>query len=266
MAASLVISDLQINALVSFFVWPFARILGLMLSEPIFSSRSIPRRFKGGFALILTVLVAPLLPPMPAVPLVSAEGVAILLNQLLIGIMLGFVMRIVMTAMEMAGMIASAQMGLGFAMFFDPQHSASVPALSRVLSMFVTLLYLALNGPQIVLSVLIDSFNTLPVGQALPTDSLQALAVWGGHIFSWGLWLSLPVVAALLVTNLAIGVMTRAAPQFNIFAFGFPLTLMIGFIALYLAVPLMVPAIETIYQQSFGLMRSLLQAAPVAAP
>ncbi|MGL6070820.1 flagellar biosynthetic protein FliR [Craterilacuibacter sp.] len=258
MAASLLISDVEINALVSFFVWPFARILGMMLAEPIFSSRSIPRRFKGGFALMLTVVVAPLLPPMPEVPLVSAAGVAILLNQLLIGIMIGFVMRLVMTVVEMAGMIASAQMGLGFAMFFDPQHSASVPALSRLLSMFVTLLYLAFNGPQIVLSVLLDSFSTLPVGVSVPADSLQALANWGGHIFSWGLWLSLPVVAALLVTNLAIGVMTRAAPQFNIFAFGFPLTLMIGFVALYLAVPLMVPALETVYRESFEFVRAIL--------
>jgi len=257
MAATLVITDAQINALVAYFVWPFARIFGVFLTEPVFSSRAIPRRFKAGFALAITVLIAPMLPPLPAVPLVSAAGVAILVQQLLIGAMIGFVLRIAITAVEMAGMLSGMQMGLGFAMFFDPAQSAQVPALGRVISVFVTLLFLAFGGPQIVLSVLVDSFSVLPVGSPFPWRSLEALAMWGRHLFSWGLWLSLPVIAALLVTNLAIGVMTRAAPQFNIFAFGFPLTLLIGFVMLYLSLPLLLPAIETLYGESFAFARAL---------
>ena len=252
------ISDAQINLLVAYFIWPFARILGVLLADPLFASRSIPRRFKAGFALLLTLLVAPLLPPLPTVPLVSAAGVLIVLQQLLIGIIIGFVMRIVITAVELAGFIMATQMGLGFAMFFDPQHAAQVPAVSRVLTVLTTLLFLAFDGHHILLTALMDSFDKMPIGVSVPALSRRLLAEWGSHLFLWGLWLSLPVVGSLLVTNLAIGVMTRAAPQFNVFSFGFPLTLMIGFIALYLVLPLLEPAISQIYRDGFGFISKLL--------
>lgn len=253
------ISDIQINALVSLFVWPFARIMGLLLADPLFSSRSVPARFKAGFALLLTLLLVPLLPPQPAIALVSAEGVAVLVQQLLIGLALGLAMRVVITAVEMAGFVMGMQMGLGFASYYDPINAAQVPTVSRILTLFTFLLFLLMGGHQVVISTLLDSFRTLPIGMTLPSDVLKALAEWGGHIFAWGLWLALPVVAALLVTNLAIGVMTRASPQFNIFTFGFPLTLMVGFAALYLAVPLMVPAIETFYREAFAFMLGMLK-------
>lgn len=254
------ISDAQINALVAMFAWPFARIIGLFLVEPLYAYRGVPRRFKAGFALMLTMLVVPLLPPTPAVPVISAAGIAILFQQLLIGLAMGFVMRLTMTAVEMAGFIMGAQTGLGFAMFFDPMHAAQVPVVSQLLSMFVFLLFLTFDGHQVVLSTLVESFQVLPIGMSMPAQGLKALVLWGGHIISWGVWLSMPVIAALLVTNLAIGVMTRAAPQFNIFTFGFPLTLMIGFITIYLTLPLMVPAIEQIYGQAFTFMLAMLKA------
>ncbi|SMF25070.1 flagellar biosynthetic protein FliR [Pseudogulbenkiania subflava] len=253
------ISDLQINALVSLFVWPFARIMGVLLADPLFSSRSAPARFKAGFALLLTLLLVPLLPPQPAIPVVSAEGVAVLVQQLLIGLALGLVMRVVITAVEMAGFVMGTQMGLGFASFYDPINSAQVPTIARILTLFTFLLFLLMGGHQVVIETLLDSFRTLPIGMTLPPDRLKALAEWGGHIFNWGLWLALPVVAALLVTNLAIGVMTRASPQFNIFTFGFPLTLLVGFAALYLSVPLMAPAIESIYREAFAFMQGMLK-------
>lgn len=256
----LTISDAQINALVSLFIWPFTRIVGLFLADPFYSNRAIPRRFRAGFALMLTVLLVPVLPPAPAVPVVSAAGFAIVVQQLLIGLAMGFVMRLALGAVEMAGMIISGQMGLGFAMTFDPQHAAQVPTMSSLLTVFVMLLFMAFDGPQVMINTLLESFRILPIGQSLPAASLLALVKWGGHIVAWGIWLSLPVVAALLVTNLAIGVMTRAAPQFNIFSFGFPLTLLTGFIALYIALPLLTPAIEQIYQQSFEFILSMLKA------
>jgi len=254
------ISDAQINALLSVFVWPFARIIGLFLIEPLYSYTGVPRSFKAAFALILTLLLVPLLPPLPAVPLVSAAGIAILFQQLLIGLCMGFVMRLTMTAVEMTGFIMGAQTGLGFAMFYDPMQAAQVPVLSQMMSLFVFLIFLTFNGHQIVLSTLVDSFTVLPIGMPMPAHGIKALVLWGGHIISWGVWLAMPVIGALLVTNLAIGVMTRAAPQFNIFTFGFPLTMLIGFIAIYLSLPLMVPAIEQIYTEAFSFMLTMLKA------
>ncbi|WP_174875805.1 flagellar biosynthetic protein FliR [Vogesella oryzae] len=257
----LTFSDTQISAFLAYFLWPFARIVGLMLSEPILSSRSIPRRYKAGFALMLTVLLAPVLPPLPAIPVLSAQGTLLVIQQLLIGIIMGMAMRIVITALEMAGFLMGTQMGLGFAMFFDPQHSSQVPAVSRVLTVFATLIFLSFDGHHVLISALVDSFQTFPIGRSLPASSLREVAIWGGKLFTWGVWLSLPVVGSLLVVNLAIGVMTRAAPQFNIFTFGFPLTLMIGFFALYLSLPLLEPAVSQIYREAFEFIAVLLKAA-----
>jgi flagellar biosynthetic protein FliR len=254
------ISDTEINALLGLFIWPFARITGVMTADPVYSSSAIPTIYKAGFAVFLTLLVAPILPPFPVVPLVSAQGAAILIQQWLIGMAMGFVMRIVMSSVELAGLMIATQMGLGFAMFYDPQNGAQVPAVSTMLSLFVTLLFLSFNGHLVLLATLVDSFKVLPIGQPIPLMTWRVLAEWGGHIFSWGLWLALPVIAALMVANLAIGVMTRAAPQFNILSFGFPLTLMIGFVSLYLALPMMVPTVEQIYQEAFSFMLSMLTA------
>lgn len=253
------ISDLQINTLVSIFAWPFARIVGLFLAEPLFAYRGVPRRFKAGFALLLTVLIVPLLPPLPAVPVMSVGSLAILIQQLLIGLSMGFVMRLTLSAVEMAGFIMGSQTGLGFAMFFDPLHAAQVPVLSQFFSLFVFLIFLTFDGQQVILATLVQSFKILPIGMPMPEEGIKTLVIWGSHILKWGVWLSLPVIASLLVTNLAIGVMTRAAPQFNIFSFGFPLTLTIGFVTIYLSIPLMVPLIENMYQDAFDFILAMLK-------
>lgn len=253
------ISDNEINALLGLFIWPFTRIAGILMTDPFYASRNVPRTYKAGFALFVTLLITPVLPKFPIIPLVSAEGMATLIQQLLIGASMGFVMRLVMAAVELAGLIMANQMGLGFATIFDPQNGAQVPTIATMLSLFVTLLFLALGGHQVILATLIDSFQIMPIGKTVPWTSWRLLAEWGGHVFSWGLWLALPVVAALMLTNLAIGVMTRAAPQFNIMSFGFPLTMSIGFVSLYISLPMMVPLVEQMYRQSFSFMLKMFQ-------
>ncbi|GGY11085.1 flagellar biosynthetic protein FliR [Paludibacterium paludis] len=252
------ISDTQINALIAGFVWPFSRIVALFMADPLFSTRVVPRRFKAGLALVLTVLLVPILPPMPAVPVVSGAGGIILAQQLLIGFAMGFVMRLVMGAVEFSGLLMSNQMGLGFAVAFDPLRSAQVPAVSQLLSTMTFLLFLGFDGHHVLIGTLAESFVRLPIGQSVDALTYRHLVEWAGHIFAWGLWLSLPVVTSLLVVNLAIGVMTRAAPQFNIFSFGFPLTLFVGFGTLYLVLPLLVPAVEEIYRQGFAFILLML--------
>ncbi len=253
------ISDTEIALLLSGFFWPFCRIAGFIMVDPFFCTRTIPRQVRVATAIALTIIIAPLLPAMPEAPVISAEGLANIFYQVIIGAAMGMVMRLVIAAVEMAGMLMSMQMGLGFAMFFDPQFGAQVPALSRFLSTFVFLLFLAMDGHLVLISALVDSFRILPVGlESIPKASFKVLAEWGAKIFSLGFLLSIPVVGALLITNLAIGVMTRAAPQFNIFTFGFPLTLTIGFIALYFSIPAFAHVIGEIYEQNIQAMLQLL--------
>ena len=255
----LALTDAEIRLLLSTYLWPLFRVMGFLLADPLFGTKAVPRRVKVVLAIALTLLLVPLLPPMPAVPVVSGEGVFIIVQQLLIGVAMGFAMRLVITAVELAGAMIGMQMGLGFAMQFDPMMGAQVPSLSRLLTLSTYLVLLSFNGHLIMLGTVAESFTLFPISlDPLPAAGLQLVVAWGGKMLALALWLSLPVVVALLITNLAIGVMTRAAPQFNIFSFGFPLTLLIGFVVLYYALPFMGQALQQLYLQGFELMRQTL--------
>lgn len=170
-------------------------------------------------------------------------------------------MRLIFTSVEMAGHLAGLQMGLGFASFYDPQNSANTLAVAQLMSLFMILLFLAFNGHLMMLRILLESMIQLPVGQVqLNARGFELVALYGGVIFRSGVMLSLPVLAALLITNLSIGVMTRAAPQLNVFAIGFPLTLGIGFAALYYSLPFMVTQIDQLLGDSTRIVAKIMAA------
>ncbi|UXY17123.1 flagellar biosynthetic protein FliR [Chitiniphilus purpureus] len=253
------LTQAQIDLGLALFWWPFLRLLGFMLVDPFYSGRAIGMQTRVALCILLAVLVAPLLPPPPPFPVVSPQGVLIALNQLLVGAAIGFSVRLYFTAIEMAGNIAGLQMGMGFAMFYDPQNAANTPVVAQFFSFLNILVFLALNGHLIMLRVLVESFTALPVlAQPLAGDGFRLLAEQGGQIFRLGLVLSLPVIGALLITNLAIGVMSRAAPQLNVFAVGFPLMLAIGFAALYFLLPFLIPHIEALLGYQTRLIERLL--------
>lgn len=257
------LSDQEISLLLAGFFWPFCRVAGFFMVEPFFSSRSLSRRLRLALALPFTFLIAPLLPAMPVAPVISFEGLLVIGYQLLIGMAMGFVVRLVVNSVELAGVLMSMQMGLGFATFFDPQLGAQVPAVSRFLSAFVFLLFLSFDGHLLLLSVLIDSFRVLPISlDPLPISSYRVLVDWGARMFATGFLLASPVVAALLVVNMAMGVMTRAAPQFNIFTVGFPLTLSAGFVALYFSLPAFAPIMRDLYEGAGRDMLEILKTIP----
>ena len=245
------ITTAQWYAWIAAFMFPFLRIFGLILAEPLLGNRVVPVAAKVGLALFVTLMLAPLLPLMPSVEPASAAGVLIGAQQLLIGLSMGFCIRIALTAAETAGQLAGLQMGLGFAVFFDPQSQAQTAVVGQFLGLFAILVFLSLNGHYVVLSALVESFRALPISsEPVSALGLRAVVEWGGAIFSAGLLISLPVVAALLIANIAVGIMTRAAPQLNIFAVGFPVTLTTGFVALYLATPFIGPALEGLFEQA----------------
>lgn len=254
------ITSAQLSAWLGLFVWPFVRILALLSTDPIFGNRAVPFRIKLALAIMITVVVSPTLDPMPNIDPGSPAGLLILMQQIIIGIAMGLAMRIAFVAVEMAGHLIGLQMGLGFATVFDPQHSAQVPVVAQFLGIFSILVFFSINGHLMIITALVDSFHTVPVGaSSLSNEAWRTLAMWGAEIFRAGIWLSLPVVAALLITNMAIGIMTRAAPQLNIFAVGFPLTLMVGFALLYLTIPLIMPLLERVLQGGIAASMQILQ-------
>ncbi len=254
------VSTAQWYGWIAAFLFPFLRILGFILAEPILGNRSVPVSVRIGLALFVTMLLAPVLPTPPAVEPVSAPGILIATHQLLIGVAMGFAVRLALTAAEMAGQLSGLQMGLGFAVFFDPQSSAQTAVMGQFVGLFAILIFLGANGHYIVLGALGESFRVLPIGaQALNPLGWRALAGWGGVIFSAGLLVALPVIAALLIANVAVGIMTRAAPQLNIFAVGFPITLATGFVALYLAAPYIGPVLANLFEQATMAMGRIVE-------
>lgn len=248
----------QLNGWLSSLIWPLARILAILASTPLLGSSSIPTQTKLGLAVLLAVLIAPVLPPLPQIDPGSGIGLIVLMQQIIIGLAMGFSMRIVFSAVEMAGEITGLQMGLGFATFFDPQQSGQVQLVGRFYGLLATLMFLAIDGHLQIIAILAHSFTTLPVGtEGMSTTSFTTLVSWGIKIFTLGLHLALPVLTALLITNLALGILTRAAPQLNIFAVGFPLTLGIGLLVMSWALPYFTPLLDQIFQESFSIMRSL---------
>jgi flagellar biosynthesis protein FliR len=249
------VTTAQLYAWLAAFMWPLARVLALVGTAPIMGSPSLPARVKIGLAIAITLVLAPALGPMPEVPPFSGAGMLILGQQIVIGLAMGLVMRIVFVSVDMAGEIAGLQMGLGFATFYDPQARTSSPVLAQFMGLLATLIFLSLNGHLLVISTLAESFAALPISADAPSAlGWRTLAEWGSAIFLAGLLMSLPILAALLVTNISIGILTRAAPQLNMFAVGFPITLGIGLIVLALVLPYLAPGVERLIHTGLGTM------------
>lgn len=239
----LTLTSIELNTWIAALLWPLSRILGLVAAAPLFGNAAVPISTKVSLGVLLAMIIAPTVPALPAADPMSMAGLLILTQEMLIGLAMGFSIRIVFAAIEMAGEISSLTMGLGFASFFDPQTKGRSSAISQFLTMLATLMFLTVNGHLVLLAALAESFVSLPISASpINGGGFQQLAAWGGEIFRSGVQISLPIVAALLLTNVALGILTRAAPQLNIFGIGFPVTLGVGLLVLamvlpYLAVP-----------------------------
>ncbi|HEY6044940.1 MAG TPA: flagellar biosynthetic protein FliR [Nitrosospira sp.] len=252
--------------LISFF-WPLARVLALLAAAPVLGNTAIPARVKIGLGMLVTLVIAPAIAAPPKIELASLEGMLVLSQQIVIGLAMGFAMRIIFSAVEMAGEIAGLQMGLGFAAFFSPHSEGSTLVVGKFLGLLATLAFLSVNGHLLMLSVLTESFNAFPISaEPFSVAGWKTLADWGSQIFLSGLKLALPVVASLMIVNLGLGILTRAAPQLNIFAVGFPITLMTGMVALMLSLPYFIPVIEQLISEGLQTMLDVADAARAHPP
>ena len=238
--------------------WPFVRIGACLMVAPVFAASYVPKRLRVVFAIAVTIPLAPLLPAVPEVPLLSADGIIITIQQVLVGAALGFALQLVFDALTLGGQLLANGMGLGFAFNQDPLRGVTTPALGQLYAVLGTLVFLALDGHIALISTLADSFRGLPVG-ANGIDALRAraLADWGGMLFLGGLRVALPGMTALLVINLAFGVMSRAAPALNLFAVGLPVTLLFGLAIVTFSMPTIGTAFTALLTDAFDFMRAL---------
>lgn len=236
----LTFTEAQVLAWITPLLWPFLRVLALFGSMPLFSGRGVPMRIRVALALLIALAVQASLPAMPPIALDSGAGVLAIVQQLLIGLSLGFAARVVFAAIELAGEIIGLQMGLNFAGFFDPVSGSQGTAASRFFGVSVSWLFIVINGHLLLIAAVVQSFHAFPVG-AEPFAFLRDAQpqVWGAEIFTLGLWIALPLVAMLLFVNFVLGIVSRVAQQMNVFAIGFPISVSIGLVGMLLTLPMM---------------------------
>lgn len=253
------LSSTEITSWLGSFLWPLFRIAALFSVMPVIGGRTVPVRIRLGLSVIVTVLVFPTLPPAPAFDALSPVTILIIAQQVLIGLMMGFALRLVFSAIENGGQVVGMMMGLGFASMIDPQNGIQVPVVSQFYTLLITLVFLALNGHLVLIEVLAGSFQTLPIApQGVSPTTLWQLLEWAKWIFSGALLIAFPAIGAMLVVNMAFGVMTRAAPQLNIFVVGFPITLLTGFVIMMLALPSSLPQFRNLIDGAFGLVHRIV--------
>lgn len=247
--------------LVQYF-WPFIRIGACFVVAPGISAQFVPARVRLLLAGAIAVIVAPLIPPPDVAPF-SLPGLMVTVQQIIIGLALGFVLQLIFDSLAMGGQLLSNTMGLSFAFNVDPLRGVGTPVLGQLYMILVTLTYLALNGHLLLIELLVDGFKTFPIGTTgLGSDGAWAVASWGSHLFQGSLMVALPGMTALLVVNLAFGVMSRAAPSLNLFAVGFPVTLVFGLTIAYFGLPAVQQTFVASLDEAFDLIRTLLRVAP----
>jgi flagellar biosynthetic protein FliR len=256
-----VINAVDVSQWVGRLWWPSLRIGGFVAAAPIASEKTIPNQVKIVLTLALTVLVGPLAPVPSTLSIFSGAGALTAVQEILIGVSIGMVMELAFEALNFAGQTISMTMGLGFATLVDPQRGASVPVLGQVFMIMGTLAYLAINGHLVLLGALANSFQTLPIGAAnIDKDFLITVATWGARIFEAGLSIALPAVIALVIVNMALGVVTRAAPQLNLFGIGFTITLICGFFVLLVGLGGIMNGISTLIDDALRAVVDLVGA------
>nr|WP_199040819.1 flagellar biosynthetic protein FliR [Dyella sp. ASV24] len=246
----------EIQGLIGSLLWAMARVSGLCMIAPVFGDAVLPQRFRLAIMVMLTFVLAPLAPT--SINPMTADGIATMVSQLLMGAAIGFVLKLAFEAISLGGQLVGQSMSLGFAETVDPRGGGSSPVLSQFYLLMVTLLFLAMNGHLQLISLLADSFHTLPPGHAvIGTNGLYAVVAFATHLFGGAVRVALPAMTSLLMVNIGFAAISRAAPSMNLFAVGFPITVTLGFVALWLSMHSVPGAFESLQNSAWTLMHEL---------
>jgi flagellar biosynthetic protein FliR len=254
----LIISEEQLMQFIGQYLWPLLRIGAFYFAVPIIGARTVPARVRIVLTLFTAIMIAPVLPPAPVISFLSVQAFVMIIQEVLIGLALGFAMQVVMHVFVLAGQFIAVKMGLGFAAMNDPSSGVSVTVLSQFYLLLSTLLFLSSNAHLVVLQLMIDSFGTFPIGGAgMNVAHFTTIVDLGSWLFSAALLISLPLFTSLLIVNMSFGVMSRSAPQMNVFTVGFPITLIFGFILMWFTFANFLPIYFEIIEEGIGALRTL---------
>jgi flagellar biosynthetic protein FliR len=254
----LIITEEQLAQFIGQYLWPLLRIGAFYFAVPVIGARTVPARVRLILMVFTAIMIAPVLPPAPTVSFLSVEGFAMIIQEVLIGLALGFAMQVVLHVFVLAGQFIAMKMGLGFAAMNDPSSGVSVTILSQFYLLLSTLLFLASNGHLVILQLMIDSYATFPIGGAgMNSAHFTTIVDMGSWMFAGALLIALPLFTSVMIVNMSFGVMSRSAPQMNVFTVGFPITLIFGFILMWFTFANFLPIYSQIMEEGIGVLRTL---------
>lgn len=250
----------QFITLISQSIWPLFRISGMMIVVPIFSSGMVPRRIRALLAVLISFAIAGLIPQSLSFEQASSAYVFYVLAEIALGILVGFILQIVFQAFILGGQVVAMQMGLGFATMVDPGSNANVPLMSQFYLFLVTLVFLALNGHLMTIDLIVSSFKTMPIGHIVIDEStLRGVLNFSGVMFKGAVMVALPAIISLLLVNFSFGIMTRVSPQLNLFSIGFPITLTLGVIIVFITLYGILPHIQSLLNLGFKTIDGMIR-------
>lgn len=259
----MVFTDAQIGAWVGSFLWPLFRVASFFMVVPFIGSQLVPMRVRLGLAITVTIVIAPLLGDMPQVDALSLEAFIITLQQIFIGTVMGFMFVLLFQLFVVVGQMIAMQMGLGFASMIDPSNGVNVAVLSQIFLIAITLMFLSMNGHLVMIEVMMESFTAWPISSSiLGEGSINEAMLWDiimriNWLFASALLLALPAITAVLIVNLSFGVMTRAAPQMNVFSLGFPIAMIFGLFIIWVSTGELFPHFQKLSEATFIFLREL---------
>ena len=258
--SDLVFNTAEITALIGAYLWSFARIGAMLMTAPVFSSKSVPIKARVTLGIVCTLLIAPLLTELPAVDFLSGESFLIMINQVIIGATIGFVLQFVFGIFVLAGQIFAMQTGLGFSMMNSPQDGVQTTVVGQMYVVTTTLLFLAMHGHLFLIQMLLESFDKIPIGlNSINTEAFWVLVSWGSDFYKHALMIVMPAIAAMLMVNVSFGVMAKASPQLNPFSVGFMITIIFGFVIFYITLPSLYPYFVKLMEEGFSLIERIIQ-------
>ena len=235
------------------------RIGAFLIASPFFGGSSVPIQVRIIMAVLLGVSVASNVSVPTWQSFDALTGVQVVLTELMVGIGSGLILTIWFSAALLAGEKIAASAGLGFAAQMDPDSGGQTPVVSKIFSLFLTVLFLSWNGHILVLQAILDTYQFMPVGNV---PNLKALITGGlsaaGSMFAAATIIMLPVTGFLVAINLAVGVISRSSPQMNLFAVGFPISMIVVFVLLYMWVDVLGYSLTDLSQSGVDSVRSVL--------
>ncbi|GAC15238.1 flagellar biosynthetic protein FliR [Aliiglaciecola lipolytica] len=239
---------------------PFMRISGLFAAMVGISAKTVPTPIRALLTLFLTLVIMPVVPPVDISEIFAVSTFVLVIQQLIIGIAIGFISAMVLDTFVIAGQVVAMQTGLGFASIVDPVNGINVPAVGQFYLILATLLFWAFDGHLSMITMVVMSFEAFPIGEAwFQPEQFKEIAHWAGWMFVAAVTLSLAPIVSLLIVNLAFGVMTKAAPQLNIFSIGFSIAQIMGLVIIWLTMDNFTHHFELQWHRAQQLMCDLLQ-------